>query len=117
MARERDCKGRFSVTHNSSFKCEYSIWANMLYRCNNENSSLYHNYGGRGIKVSDEWSTYEKFISDMGERPTLNHSLERIDVNADYCKSNCKWATKKEQARNRRNSSFIFIDGKKMQVD
>lgn len=117
MAKQRDLKGRFVNTHNSSFSAEYNIWGNMLYRCNNENSSHYSNYGGRGVRVCAEWHSYESFISDMGMRPTKDHSLERIDVNGNYCKSNCKWATKREQSRNRRNSRFIFVEGKKMQVD
>ena len=109
--------GRFLPTHLMTGSSEYGIWGNMLYRCNTETSPLYHLYGGRGVSVSDSWNSFDTFISDMGKRPSDGHSIDRIDVNGNYCKENCRWATKKEQSRNRTNSVYIFIDGRKLQVD
>lgn len=115
MARNEE--GTFASTHDMSRTSEYSIWGNMLYRCNTESSPLYVNYGARGIKVCDAWFTFENFIKNMGERPTPEHSLERLDVDGDYHPDNCVWADKKTQARNRRNSRFVYISGERLQVD
>lgn len=113
----RNKAGKFTVTHGDSFTCEYGIWGNMLYRCNTESSPLYKGYGGRGIKVCDPWLDFNLFIADMGRRPSKTHSIDRIDVNGNYCKENCRWATKKQQSRNRTNSRYIYVDGKKLQID
>lgn len=109
--------GRFDKTHDMSWCGEYAIWGNMHYRCNTPSSPLYKNYGGRGIYVCGEWKSFESFIDCMGLRPTKDHSLDRIDVDGGYCPENCRWATKKEQSRNRRNSSYILVDGQMLQVD
>lgn len=109
--------GRFEATHGYAGMHEYAIWGNMLYRCNTDTSPLYSNYGGRGIEVCLSWHNYNAFISDMGLRPSSAHSIDRIDVNGNYCKENCRWATKKQQSRNRTNSQYVHIDGKKLQVD
>ena len=109
--------GQFIKTHGKSLTSEYNIWGNMLYRCNTESSALYNAYGGRGIRVSESWHTFEGFISDMGEKPSPEYSIDRVDVNGDYCKENCRWATKKQQSRNRTNSQYIYIEGEKMQVN
>lgn len=82
---------------------EYMIWASMKQRCNNKNNSGYSNYGGRGIKVCKRWETsFSNFISDMGKKPTTNHSIERVDNNKGYSPDNCVWATRKQQSRNKR---------------
>jgi hypothetical protein len=80
----------------------------MLGRCKNATNKGYKNYGGAGIKVCDTWKGkqgYDNFIRDMGERPSDNHSIDRIDVYGNYCKENCRWTTIHVQAANKRVSN------------
>lgn len=91
----------------------YRTWYHMLQRCENPNSIGYQNYGGRGITVCGEWHDAEKFIGWAvlnGWRKGL--TLDRIDNDGNYEPSNCRWATRKEQAQNKRNNRFITFNGK-----
>lgn len=82
---------------------EYRVWENMKMRCYNSKSDSYKNYGGRGIIVCERWrSSFITFYADMGSKPSLEHSIERKDVNGNYEPINCIWATKAEQALNKR---------------
>jgi len=88
-------------TYGSS---ENIAWRNMMTRCYKESSHNWQWSGGRGIKVCESWHNFENFYTDMGDKPEASLTLERVDVNGDYCKENCKWATMKEQQNNRRNT-------------
>jgi hypothetical protein len=95
----------------------FTIWVGMRQRCENPASGSYARYGGRGIKVCERWQLFENFLADMGTRPSAKHTLDRYpDNNGNYEPGNCRWATKKEQARNRRTSSYIEALGKKLTV-
>lgn len=84
---------------------EYNAWAKMLERCQNPKASHYENYGGRGISVCDHWrKDFCNFLADMGDCPSSDHSLDRINNDGNYEHSNCRWATRKQQSRNKTNT-------------
>lgn len=83
----------------------------MKNRCLNPKSPSYPNYGGRGIKVCARWLRFEDFFADMGPRPSQQHSIEREDNDGDYEPGNCRWATRSDQMKNRRNALLITHDG------
>lgn len=93
---------------------EYNAWCSLKKRCLNENHKSYKDYGARGIQVDKSWiDSFTNFINDMGFKPGINFSLERIDNHKGYNKENCRWASKKEQARNQRSNLIIQANGEK----
>ena len=100
-----------TLSHGESNKTsEYRSWISMKQRCYNKNYPDYNNWGGRGIKVCNRWiHSYENFLEDMGRKPESNYTLDRINNEGNYEPSNCRWATYKEQANNRRPKSKIKL--------
>lgn len=110
------------ITHGHSIggkvTPELHSYQSMRGRCLNKNDAAYSAYGGRGIEICKRWlhgdesrSGFECFLADMGERPSKLHSLDRIDSNGNYEPDNCRWATKAEQARNRRSNHYVMVGG------
>lgn len=98
------------------FPRTHKIWLGMLYRCENEKSISYKHYGGRGIKVCDEWKDYSKFEEWVRSKGGLieGMSIDRIDNDGDYCPENCRIATRKIQSRNTSKNVFITFNGETM---
>jgi len=96
----------------------YHSWINMIQRCTNPNNKCYMDYGGRGIIVCERWLEFINFLEDMGEKPSREYSIDRIDNSGNYCPENCKWSTSKEQAYNRRSNVQLTFNGEtKLQYD
>lgn len=108
VAGKDDISGRFTQSHGLTYSPEYRAWGNAIDRCENNKSNSWSRYGGRGIRVCGRWrQSFEAFLLDMGNRPSDRHSLDRIDNDGNYEPTNCRWATKKEQAANRHNTVVL----------
>lgn len=83
----------------------------MRARCENPEARRYCDYGGRGITVCERWADFENFLADMGRKPSLGHSIDRIDNDGPYSPENCRWATKTEQMRNRNSNRYLTHGG------
>lgn len=113
--------GHFKATHGITKRVAgqpidriYGIWATMKSRTTNPKAHGYDRYGGLGITVCQEWlDSFEKFLLDMGRPPSDDHTLDRKESDAGYTPDNCRWATYKEQNRNRKNVVLVDYDGAK----
>ena len=89
---------------------EYGPWREMRKRCLNPQAYRYPNYGGRGIRICERWDSFANFLADMGPRPSLRHSIERVDNDGNYEPSNCVWADQRTQCRNKRSTKLTQQD-------
>lgn len=110
----QSCSARKRKTkHGYSNTPEYTAWIHMIERCYNPNCSEYKNYGARGITVCDAWrKSFEAFISDVGDRPGTEYSLDRINNNGDYEPGNVRWTTWDVQSKNRRGIVHVTVNGR-----
>jgi len=109
----REFNGKAGITHGLSNKTIYNTWKTMLHRCENRTDKRYNNYGGRGITVCEEWHDIVKFYNwavDNGYKEGL--SIDRINGNGNYEPSNCRWATREEQANNLKSNKKYTVNGR-----
>ena len=122
IVQENLTRGKSKMCRSCSLECKaklpkredhrlYSIWKNMRNRCSNPNREHYHNYGGRGIKVCERWQDFNLFVEDMYDTFEEGLSLDRIDVDGNYCPENCRWANIEEQSNNKRDSLKLLFEG------
>lgn len=106
-----------NTKHGLSYKVpEYDVWKGMLARCDDPNHISYPWYGGCGVTVCERWRAFENFYADMGPRPTPKHQIDRIDSTSGYGPTNCRWASKKEQARNQTNNHLLTFNGETLPI-
>lgn len=105
-----------SRTHGKTNHILYHVWKNMVARCEEPNSVSYNMYGARGIKVCDEWHNINNFINDMYPSYKRGLQLDRKDNNGNYCKENCRWVTRLQNANNRRDNRIVEFNGEKKTV-
>lgn len=102
-------KEKASIANTLHGHCKsktYQSWCDIIKRCTNPNSARYLLYGGRGITVCKRWRQFINFLKDMGEMP-MGYQIDRIDNNGNYCPSNCQWATRRQQMRNKQDNHLV----------
>lgn len=114
---QRDRATEEKLTHGMSDTREYACWRAIITRCENQNLPQYKDYGGKGIAVCERWRhSFENFRADMGPRPTLEHSIDRIDNDGPYSPDNCRWATFTEQMNNTRRNVYLEFQGERLTI-
>jgi hypothetical protein len=118
LAREStSVRNRRRLTkHGQSGSLAYRSWASMMARCYKPATVGYRRYGGRGIMVCARWHDFANFLADMGERPGREYSIDRIDNDENYEPANCRWATAREQQRNKSNGRIIDVEGQQLSL-
>lgn len=104
---------RNNVKHGGWNTPEWKVWLGMNRRCTDQNSASFDRYGGAGVTVCERWrDSFPNFLADMGAKPTAAHTIDRIDNTKGYSPDNCRWATKAEQATNRKTTRFVTFQGR-----
>lgn len=118
-----------NTKHGKSGTLEYDVWYGIVARCTRPTHFAFKDYGGRGIILCEGWGTFTAFSTDIGERPTPDHTIDRIDNDGGYWCGHCeqciangwpmnwRWATRKEQSLNRRNTRYVEADGERLRLD
>jgi hypothetical protein len=106
--------GAFNLRHGKTKTKLWKTWSGILDRTTCKNHHAYARYGGAGIGIFEDWKIFENFAAYIGEPPSDTHSVDRIDNSKGYEPENVRWATKKEQAENRRATIFVNVDGKRV---
>jgi hypothetical protein len=100
-----------NFVHGRTGTPEYRAWKGMIQQCTNPNTRQWKDYGGRGVRVCDEWRDFERFRADMGSKPSSKHTLERVNNDLSYEPGNVVWATRLAQNNNTRRNRFIEVHG------
>lgn len=111
---QRDVAAERTTVHGNfaTHRSEYIAWDVMIRRCHDPKHGAYYRYGARGITVCEEWrNSFDRFLQDMGPKPSPTHSIDRVDNSRGYEAKNCRWATKKEQAWNRKTNTLVTHAG------
>lgn len=116
---QRETTARVKTTHGHSkgrvITPEFQTYRSMMARCYRASNNRYCQYGERGIEVCERWrNSFQTFLDDMGPRPSRLHSLDRVDNDADYSPQNCRWATRRQQCRNRSSNIIVSVAGQSM---
>jgi hypothetical protein len=114
QAKTTSCGCLANTRSGLSVLPEYAVWIGIRLRCQNPSARDYPRYGGRGIFLCPEWQSFDRFLLDMGPRPSPNHSVERKDNDGPYTAENCHWGTPAEQSRNKRNNVLLTHQGRTM---